>query len=220
MQRVLSAHHDALAAADGLNGPPQHASLEAALARSARQHARLCPRQVLGARIGLAGTAALRAEAPSGAVRALVVVETDGCFVDGIEAATGCSVGHRTLRVQDYGKVAATCIDRVTGAAVRIVPRPDIRSRAFDYATPGERRRYYAQLVGYQHMPEHELLDVRAVTLRDNLASLIGRPGVRVECASCGDEVINAREVERDGRTLCVPCAQGAYYASPPPPPE
>ena len=88
--------------------------------QSARRHNdHLCPRQVLGVRMGLAGAAALGVEAPQGNKRMLVITETDGCFVDGIEVATGCSVGHRTLRVEDYGKVAATFVDLETQEAIR-----------------------------------------------------------------------------------------------------
>jgi len=34
----------------------------------------------------------------------LLIVETDGCLVDGLAVATGCRVGRRTLRIEDYGK--------------------------------------------------------------------------------------------------------------------
>lgn len=72
--------------------------LQPLLERSASRHSHLCPRQILGARIGLAGAAALVLEAPREDKRLLVILETDGCFADGVEAATGCAVGHRTLR--------------------------------------------------------------------------------------------------------------------------
>ena len=56
-----------------------------------------------------------------------MILESDGCFADGLEAATGCTVGHRTLRVEDYGKIAATFVDVSTGQAIRIAPRLDVR---------------------------------------------------------------------------------------------
>ncbi|MBK9095054.1 MAG: hypothetical protein IPM84_20295 [Anaerolineae bacterium] len=40
----------------------------------------------------------------------LAITETDGCFVDGVSAVTGCYVGRRTLRVEDFGKVAAVFV--------------------------------------------------------------------------------------------------------------
>ena len=75
--------------------------LQAILQVSSARHKHLCPRQVLGARIALAGAAVLRLELPRTDKRLLVIVETDGCFADGVEVATACTVGHRTLRVEE-----------------------------------------------------------------------------------------------------------------------
>jgi formylmethanofuran dehydrogenase subunit E len=43
----------------------------------------------------------------------------------------------------------------------------------------------------------------------------VGEPGVRAECASCGEEIINRREVHVAGQTMCASCAGGAYYVMP-----
>lgn len=185
--------------------------IQAWLEASSRQHSHLCPRQVLGVRIGLAGAAALSLEVPRRDKRLLVIVETDGCFVSGIEVVTGAAVHHRTLRVEDYGKVAATFVDVQTGRAVRISPRGDVREKALLYA-PTEKRRYFAQLKAYQIMPDEELLTVQEVTLNRPVATLVSRPGVRVNCALCGEEIINEREVWVDGQCLCRTCAGEGYY--------
>src|SRR5512147_1692459 len=97
-------------------------SLDDILKISASRHTHLCPRQVLGARMGLAGARALGLDLPVHYKRLLVILETDGCFADGVEAATGCTVGHRTMRVEDYGKIAATFVDVQTGRAFRLAP--------------------------------------------------------------------------------------------------
>ncbi len=185
--------------------------LQAILAISSARHSHLCPRQVLGARIGLAGAAALGLDIPRNDKRLLVILETDGCFADGVEAATGCTVGHRTLRVQDYGKIAATFADVESGRAVRVAPRLDVRERARAYA-PEERRHYFAQLKGYQIMPDEELLMVQEVELRPSAAEIVSRPVIRTNCDLCGEEIINERELHRDGQTLCRSCAGESYY--------
>ena len=181
------------------------------LDRSARAHSRPCPRQILGVRIGLAGLTALGCAAPPDKKQLLVIAETDGCFVDGLSAATNCAVGHRTLRVEDYGKVAAVFADISTSCAVRVAPALDIRQRAYLYA-PGEARRYFAQMQAYQIMPDEELLTVAEVQLATPVAEIVSRRGARVHCDVCGEEVMNEREVRRDGLTLCIPCARGGYY--------
>lgn len=192
---------------------PVQPDLTEILAQSSRRHSHLCPRQVLGVRLGLAGATALDLPGPRRDKRLLVILETDGCFADGIEAATGCTVGHRTLRVEDYGKIAATFVDVRTEQAVRIIPRLDVRRRAAAYA-PGETRRYFAQLQGYQVMPDEELLAIQPVQLTRPAAEIVSRPGVRVDCAVCGEEIVNEREVVIEDRILCRACAYGGYYAS------
>ena len=98
--------------------------LHVLLEKAANDHHHLCPRQVLGVRIGLAGMNALGFVEPPTNKRLLLISETDGCFVDGLWAATNCSVGHRTLRVEDYGKTAAVFVDVISGRAVRVARRP------------------------------------------------------------------------------------------------
>lgn len=182
------------------------------LEASARKHSHLCPRQVLGVRVGLAGLAALGFTADDVArKRLLVIAETDGCFIDGLIAATGCEFGHRTLRVEDYGKIAATFIDTKTERAYRIAPVLDVRQKAFIYA-PNEPRHYFAQLQAYQVMPNADLLIMREVALTQPVSQIVSRPGLRVNCHLCGEEIINEREIKRDGLTLCRACAGNAYY--------
>jgi formylmethanofuran dehydrogenase subunit E len=186
-------------------------TLEELLRITTADHSHLCPRQVLGVRMGMAGTALLGLEAPRTDKRLLVIVEMDGCFVSGIQAATGAAVSHRTLIVEDYGKVAATFVDTCNGQAIRLAPRPDVRQRATLYA-PGETRHYFAQLAGYQVMPDDELFSVQAVTLKTPVSEIVSRPGVRVTCDQCGEEIINERQVMTAFGVFCRACAGDSYY--------
>jgi formylmethanofuran dehydrogenase subunit E len=61
-------------------------------------------------------------------------------------------------------------------------------------------------------MPIEQMLCWQAVTLTLALPQLISRPGVRVNCVICGEEIINEREVMVDGQTICRACAGDAYY--------
>jgi formylmethanofuran dehydrogenase subunit E len=181
------------------------------LKQSSARHDHLCPRQVLGVRMGLAGLAAVGLQAPMPHKAALVIVETDGCFADGIEVASGATIGHRTLRVKDLGKIAAVFANVQTGEAVRLAPRLDVRQRARQYA-PQVKKKYYAQLKGYQLMPAAELFSFEAVLLEPPLAAIISRPGLRSHCDRCGEEIINARQVAVGNEILCVSCAGAGYY--------
>ena len=178
---------------------------------SARDHDHLCPRQILGVRLGLLGMHTLGFCEPPAKKRLLVITETDGCFADGLSAATGCTVGHRTLRVEDYGKTAAVFVDTTTGQTIRVAPALDIRHKACAYA-PDEPRHYFAQMQAYQIMPDHEMFSLREVMLNTSVATIVSRPGVRVNCDACGEEIMNEREIKEHGTTLCRACAQGSYY--------
>jgi formylmethanofuran dehydrogenase subunit E len=175
-------------------------------------HDHICPRQVLGLRMGELAGSLLGVALPQADKRLFAFVETDGCFADGVMVATGCSLGHRTLRLMDFGKVAAAFVDTSAEPerAVRIWPHPLARVRASDYAA-GAQSRWHLQLAAYQAMPADLLLCAQPIRLSVSMQALISRPGVRVLCASCGEEIINEREVARDGRLVCRSCAGDAY---------
>jgi formylmethanofuran dehydrogenase subunit E len=161
--------------------------------------------------MGLAGLAAIGLDAPMPHKTARVFVESDGCFADGFEVSTGATVGHRTLRVLDHGKIAATFANVETGLSIRLAPRLDMRLRAREYA-PEIKKKYYAQLKGYQVMLEAELFTFQEVVLDPALEVIISRPGLRAKCENCGEEIINERQVFVDGKTLCRTCAGESYY--------
>ena len=189
--------------------------LQPVLETSAQFHHHLCPRQVLGVRIGLAGLRELGFTVPVRQKKLLVMVETDGCFVSGVQAATGCSVNRRTLRVVDIGRIGVTFVNVRTEEAVRIAPRTDVRQRSARFVPPvtdNRRGRYIAMLEAYQVMPDDEVMTVERVKLSRPVREIVSRPFIRVDCSVCGEEIINEREVMIDGRPVCLPCAGQGYY--------
>lgn len=175
-------------------------------------HQHLCPKQVLGARVALLAAQWHQVPMPQADKRIFAFVETDGCFADGVSVASGCWIGHRTMRIEDYGKVAAIFVDTQTGTAVRICPHPRSRVIAQRYA-PEAADRWHAQLEAYQIMPDAELLIAQPVELAVDMGALISRHGLRVVCVRCGEDIINQREVRDDaGQVLCRTCAGAAYY--------
>jgi formylmethanofuran dehydrogenase subunit E len=187
-------------------------TLQELLNISASAHSHLCPRQVIGVRMGMLAGQILGLDLPQGKKRLLAIVETDGCFADGVSAATGCTIGHRTLRVEDFGKTGAVFVDTESGNTIRITPALDVRQRAETYAPAGETRRYFSQLHGYQVMPDAEMFTVEEVILDIPVETIVSRPGVRVNCDICGEEIINEREIKHQDLSICRACAGQAYY--------
>jgi formylmethanofuran dehydrogenase subunit E len=178
---------------------------------AARHKGHLCPRQVLGVRMGLYAAELLDLDLPQSDKRLFTFVETDGCLTDGIAAETGCWWGRRTMRLVDYGKTAATFVDTQTNRAVRITPSSSSRTHCMFYA-PDAPDRWHAQLEAYQVMPAAELLEAHEVALAVSLQAIISRHGGRVVCEQCGEDIINERFTRRGGKLLCYACADGAYY--------
>lgn len=172
-------------------------------------HGHLCPGQVLGVRMTVAGCRALKLPHPQQAGKRLVVfVEIDRCATDAIEALTGVSLGKRTLKHVDHGKMAATFVDTTTGAAVRVAAREEARELA-RALVPGESDLRRAQTVAYRTMDEASLLVLAPVAVDP---AWLGRRRRRVHCASCGEGINYEREVRAGDRTLCRACAGDRYY--------
>lgn len=186
-------------------------TLEDLLNKSASMHHHLCPRQILGVRMGMFAGKLVGLELPQERKRLFVFMETDGCAADGVSVSTGCWIGRRTLRIVDFGKVAATFVDTHTDIAYRIHPHPQSRTRAGEFI-PNSKSRWHAQREAYQHMPDEELLVAKSVEVQIDVNALIGRPGTRVNCEICGEEIINQREWIHEGTVLCRGCAGENYY--------
>lgn len=196
---------------------PDRTLLEELLAESAQRHHHLCPKQVLGVRLALIGLSALAIHHdPTRRFRnseksLLCIAETDGCCSDGFAVATDCAVGRRTLRIVDYGKVAATLIDRHTSHAIRVAPRNQLRQLALAFA-PHAESPWHSYLFAYQHLPDEHMAYVRTVRLVQSPAQILSRPDARACCARCGEEIINEREVIQGSEVLCRYCAGERYY--------
>lgn len=190
---------------------------EEILAESVKTHGHLCPGQVLGVRLALLGLRLIGITDPKGKDRKrfLVFVEIDRCATDAIQSVTGASLGKRSLKFVDYGIMAATFYHLETRKAFRIIAREEAREAADRYF-PEIEDKYRRQLEAYRVMPEEELFEVQEVVVEPSPFDLPGRPRRRVRCEACGVFVQDGREVERDGRTLCRPCAFGGYFRLPP----
>jgi formylmethanofuran dehydrogenase subunit E len=187
---------------------------EALLEESVKIHGHLCPGQVLGVRMAMCGLGRIGVHDPKGADRKklYLFVEIDRCATDALQSVTGCSLGHRTMRFMDYGKMAATFVNLASGRAVRVVAKEGARQKAREYV-PGIEDKYQCQLEAYKVMPDEELFSHEDVTVSIAPQDMPGRPLTRVRCSECGEYVQDMRESTEGGRVLCKSCAKGRYYS-------
>lgn len=191
----------------------KHSDFDCLLEESARIHGHLCPGQVLGVRMAMlglreAGITDLRGKGRKGII---VYVEMDRCATDALQSVTGCSLGHRTMKFMDYGKMAATFLNLRTGKAIRVLAREESRQKAKNLF-PHIADTYKAQLEAYKIMPDEELFEVSEVAVAIKREDMPGRPLSRIKCDACGEQVQDMREIRMDNRVLCRPCASGGYY--------
>jgi formylmethanofuran dehydrogenase subunit E len=175
---------------------------------SSTVHGHHCAGQVLGVRMAMLGCREVGIDEPKGCKKLVVYVEMDRCATDAVQAVTGCSLGKRTLKFLDYGKMAATFVNTETRQAVRVLAKDDARDLVAQYVPDGANPRD-AQKQAYRLMPDEALFSVRPVTLQIPAQEMPGYRGNRVQCAACGEGINFHREVNLAERTLCIPCAQG-----------
>ena len=165
-------------------------------------HGHICNGTYLGLRLARLACRLLEIDDPLARHDLVVYVETDRCPVDAISVVTGVTLGTRRLKWADYGKMAAAFVDLSTGRAVRVVPRPG----GPHPAAGQDLAEFWAAL------DDDEVFSWQWLDFTVPEADRPGPPTSRAVCADCGEQVIDGRDVARDGRTLCRPCADGQDY--------
>lgn len=164
-------------------------------------HGHLCSGQILGVRMARMALGLLGIDEPKKSRALVVYVECDRCLTDAIGTVTGCKLGKRSLKWMDYGKSAATFLNLQTGKAVRIYRKMRL------YPPEGE-----DLIAFFDAIPDEEMFSATYVGVHYRQEDLPGKPLDAMTCPRCGEEVIDGRQVIRDGVAMCKACAEGAYY--------
>ncbi len=175
--------------------------VETVLERCAAFHGHLCLGQVVGVRMAKKGLELVAAED----IKDLIVMaENDRCITDAILMATGVRLGRRSLKFFDYGKMAATFVNQSTGNAWRIHSRGEADKLPKDES-----------MVWALAAKDAELLHWQQVQVEFGPGDLPGPPERIVQCARCGETVLDHRDVPvKEGKddSLCRACAFSTYY--------
>lgn len=174
------------------------------LAEAGKFHGDICAGIEIGTRMTMSGLKRIGISDPKGADRKklMVFVEIDRCTTDAIMALTGCKPGKRTMKIRDYGKMAATFINLESGKAVRVVTRMSKKPAA---GSEGEKP-------DFAGVPEDELFLITDVDVPLRPEDMPGKPLRTVPCAGCGEKVMDGREIEHQGKNLCKPCFENMDY--------
>ncbi len=183
-------------------------------------HGHKCPAMPMGLRAALAAMKALGVgRAPDGQLMALVEIDEDHCatcFVDGVQVATGCTLGKGNIRKLHFGKWGLTLVDKKSQRAVRVAPKAEAmqkskQSKFMELRKSGvPASRVPAEIADpLVHMvstaPDEALLNVGPVKPYE----WTERPHTfeSVVCARCGEMVVERNARVREGRIVCQPCS-------------
>jgi formylmethanofuran dehydrogenase subunit E len=171
--------------------------------KAADFHGHACAGIALGTKMTLAAMSYLGFDAALKNKKLMAFVEVDRCMTDAVQVITGCTLGHRSLKFIDYGKFAASFINLASGQAVRATIR-----ESFDSSGAIEE---VAACIA--QMANSELVILENVKIEIALTDMPGHSHQRAYCFVCGERVVDAREVLKEGQTWCRSCAGKSYYS-------
>jgi formylmethanofuran dehydrogenase subunit E len=172
------------------------------LKKVGEHHGHICGGIALGTKMTLAAMKKLGMEPGVKNKNLIVYVEIDRCMTDAVQVITGCSLGHRSLKHIDYGKFAATFVNLQTGKAIRATIK-----ESFDSKGPTEEMCRKVETT-----PDEEMVILQDVKIAIPETDLPGSPRQKAFCASCGERVMDGREVIQGDKILCRGCGKGKYY--------
>ncbi len=161
-------------------------------------HGDVCRGIKTGTRMTMCGLRNLGIADPLGADKKKIMVfaEIDRCATDAIMALTGCRPGKRTMKVMDYGKMAATFINLESGKAVRVagkLPHSDVEP-------------------DFVNARDEDLFSIKPVAVALRPEDMPGKPIRSCQCLRCGETILDGREIEVAGEILCKPCFEQKNY--------
>ena len=191
------------------------------LAFGQKFHGHKCPAMPMGLRTALAAMKALGVEhAPDGQLMALIEIDEDHCatcWADGIQVATGCTLGKGNIKKLGYGKWVLTLIDKKTQRAVRVLPKAAAMQKNKESQfmalrksgipasqVPAEIADPLVEMVS--NAPDEMLLTISEVfpyVWQDAPHTFES-----VVCTSCGEMVVERNARVKDSKIVCQPCAQ------------
>lgn len=179
-------------------------------------HGHSCPGLTIGLR---AAEYALDALDRPADYEMVCVAETDMCGCDAIQFVTGCTFGKGNLIHRDHGKMAFSFWDRRSGRGLRLALRPQAQGEGFKEmrtlmakaaagaATEAEQASLTAAreagVARYMALDLDAMFDCRWL---DDAPPRSARVLESLDCAACGERVMESRTRRLGGETLCIPC--------------
>ena len=143
------------------------------------------------------------------------------CLLDGVQWATGCTLGKENLRIEPLGKFAMTLIEAASHRAVRVSWRPEFIEQALEWPLVVAKRSGRSD---YRPQPDEVPSLIRDVLGGDakeqmTVRHIDGYPLAKVKtafdgvrCAGCGEFVMSPFAREIGGQMHCLTCHKHALH--------
>jgi formylmethanofuran dehydrogenase subunit E len=141
----------------------------------------------------------------------IVYVENDRCIADAIQILTGTRLGRRSMKLMNYGKMAATFINTQTGASYRVWVSGKINEMIGKVDLPKEDKKKQYELV--LQLPSDDVVSVQKVVVNIPPEEMPGKPKRTVICVQCGEKVMDGKDITTPEGSKCLACSQGSYYS-------
>lgn len=158
----------------------------------------------------------------------LAIVEVNNCFSDGIQYVTGCSFGNNSLIYKDLGKTAFMLTKR-DQKGIRYVFDPNSKNEwikkhpeydeLFEKVIKNrsgskEDKKKYLKL---SRKISFELIQLDAENFFKIEETEVEIPELApiyksIECEECGENVMASKTTEKEGKELCLDCADENYF--------
>jgi len=185
-------------------------------------HGHNCPAMPMGLRAGFAALETLGVQrAADGQLTALVEIDRDHCgtcYADGVQMATGCTFGKGNIQKLSYGKFVLTLIDNKTGRSVRVMTRPEMiqRSQESEFiqfrkngvpASQIDPKLVDPMVEMVLSAPAESLFQIGEV-VENTPPKLRTQDFKTITCAECGEVAVERYARVKNGRVVCMPCAE------------
>lgn len=204
--------------------------LEKLLEMTGMLHGHYCPGVALGVKAVHIAFIELGITDNTGMEEIMAVVECNNCFVDGVQFASGCSLGNNALVYKDLGKTAATFYKRRSIDAVRVCAKSfeldsepeqekEEANALFESAVKKREKLTYAEQKRLKELwikRSFAVVNAPATTLftitRTKAPALAFAPIFDSQvCSVCGDKVMETRTHPQNGKPVCIPCSNAEY---------
>ena len=205
--------------------------LEKLLDKAAEIHGHYCSHVALGVRATYVAFRELGIIESTGMEEILAVVECNNCFVDGVQAISGCTLGNNALIYKDLGKTAVTFIKRNEGKAVRIVAKYDPEKMEKDPGAKEAMALFDRAVKKREKLAPREKEQMMELWTKLSFAILkkpedevftvkIVRPEVMeyapifesIKCSVCGEDVMETRIGMKEKKPICLSCSGDNYW--------